>query len=322
MSSQKPILTVTLNPAVDFDTRVDRVEPGPKLRLSQPRVDPGGGGVNVARAIVELGGTVQALVALGGATGMRLAGLLAAGGIDTLPFEIPGETRQSLSVIEDRTGRQFRFYLPGAGWPAGLQDAALQAVLAAAAPGGLVVLSGSHPPGVSSDFPLQLSDRLGGRAALVVDTSGAPLARLVAGPPPANSPEVLRMNSAEAEAAAARTLPDPTDSAAFGAALVDAGVARMLVIARGAEGSVLVTGSGHWLCTPPTVTPDSAVGAGDSFTGAFVLALARGAEPPQALVAGTAAAAAAILTPGTELCRSADVARLMPDCVLRPLHGS
>ena len=114
--SQLPILTLTLNPALDMATEVHEMTPGHKLRCSEPQLDPGGGGLNVSRAIKALGGDSLALVAIGGLTGDRLAGLIRGEGVTFLSILGPGETRQSLTVNEATTGKQFRFMLPGPVW--------------------------------------------------------------------------------------------------------------------------------------------------------------------------------------------------------------
>ena len=72
------ILTITLKPAVDYSTSTERVEAGPKLYCEIPRIDPGGGGVNVARAVLRLDGAARAFVVIGGTMGDRLLSLLAA----------------------------------------------------------------------------------------------------------------------------------------------------------------------------------------------------------------------------------------------------
>lgn len=147
------ILTVTLNPTIDLSTSVPHVVAGPKLRCTMPDVDPGGGGTNVSRAIKILGGNSRALVAVGGPTGDRLLTLLNTQGIGTVALRGPGETRQSLAVTDRGTGEQFRFVLPGPEWHPTDVAHALAAIAAAARDGGLVVLSGSQPPGVPEDFP-------------------------------------------------------------------------------------------------------------------------------------------------------------------------
>ena len=316
LPSQRPILTVTLNPAVDVSGSVARVEAGPKLRLAGMRSDPGGGGLNAARAVQRLGGTATAFVALAGAMGAQLAWLMRAQGVPIEAFDGPGETRQSLTVAEGETGREFRFVLPGCDWPAETAAAAIEAVAAATAAQAVVLLSGSQPPGVPDDFPTLLARRLPTGTTLLVDTSGAPLDRLVDLPEADAPPAVLRMDDAEAAAIAGRPLSLATDTADFAAALVRRGAARSVVIARGADGSVLAGPDGRHHCIPPVVEVASKVGAGDSFAGGFALAIARGEDTVAALRAGTAAAAAAVMTPGTELCRAEDASRLAPLCRL------
>lgn len=310
-----PILTVTLNPALDLSARVPAMIAGPKLRMDDVQQDPGGGGVNVARAIHLLGGPALAWVALGGASGARHLDLLRAQGIATHAFESPGDTRQSWAITDDQ-GQQFRLQLPGEPWDAELCTQALGDIVSHAQ--GLVVLSGSQPPGVPPDFPQQLAGRLG-PDRLIVDTSGAALARLVNTPDPQAQPFLLRLDQAEAEALAGRPLVQVSETAALAQALLATGVATHVCLARGADGSVLANARGTHHCAPPTVPVVSKVGAGDSLTGALALAFARGDTPADALRLGTAAAAAAVMTPGTQLCRAEDVARLRAECTLAVL---
>ena len=309
------ILTVTLNPALDLSARVDAMIAGPKLRLSESVLEPGGGGVNVARAIHALGGPALAWVALGGSSGDHHLALMRAQGLRVQAFAAPGETRQNWAIT-DAKGQQYRLQLPGMAWDTARAATAMQDILTHTP--GPVVLSGSQPPGVSDTFPHDLAASLG-PDRLVVDTSGAALSRLVEAPRADAPLWLLRLDQAEAEALAGQPLTSPRDSAAFARRLVERSVASMVCIARGADGSVLVGPDMAHHCRPPVVSIVSKVGAGDSFTGAFTHALVRGQTPAQALHAGTAAAAAAVMTPGTALCDPADVARLLPDCVLTDL---
>jgi len=315
MTAQQPVLTVTLSPTVDVSTEVPEVLAGPKLRCVSPRLDPGGGGINVSRAIALLGGASTAFVAFGGATGMQLGGLMAATGIPVVAFAGPGETRQSLAVIEATTGRQFRFVMPGATWPAALIAALPDRIAAVAPRDGWVVLSGSQPGGFTPDFPRNLVARLAGLGSILVDTSGAPLTNLAAAAVAGLS--VLRMDSEEAQALAGDGLTSREATVGFAARLVTRGVARAVIVAHGADGSVLADSSGGcWFCRAPKVRVRSKVGAGDSFVGAYVLAVARGEAAPQALARGVAAASAAVMTEATELCRREDAERLVADCVV------
>lgn len=308
------ILTITLNPTVDLSTRAPSIVAGPKLRCNAPVADPGGGGINVSRAITFLGGQSTAFIATAGETGAKLLRLLAGEGVKFTAFSVTGDTRQSIAVTDAETGAQYRFVMPGPNWTEALVSDALHAIDHAAPAGGIVVLSGSQPPGVPVDFPARLSRALEAHGVrLFVDTSGAPLHQLVDAP--ANT-YVLRMDDVEAEDLAGRTLPTRADTADFAADLVARGVARTVIIARGSDGSTLVTKDGRWHASraidPSEVV--SAVGAGDSFVGAFTMALARGDDMQHALCFGTAAASAAVTTEGTRLCNPEDVERLLGGC--------
>ena len=312
-----PIVTVTLNPALDVSTATEAVAPGRKLRCEAPRIDPGGGGINVSRVIRRLGGHSLALVALAGATGERLKQALEADGIAARYLRAPGETRESLSVIDRTTGEQYRFVLPGMGWSAEDGEAALDAVAVATPPGALVVMSGSQPPGLAPDLPAELARRLAPKGArLVLDTSGAALAAARHSPHPAH---VLRMDEVEAEALAGRPLPERTHTADFAEELIRDGAAQIVIIARGADGSVLATKEARHFCRAAEVPVKSKTGAGDSFLAAFTLALAQEADHPTALTAAVAAASAAVMTEATELCRAEDALRLIADCPSTPL---
>jgi 6-phosphofructokinase 2 len=311
----QPILTITLNPALDLAGSVARVVAGPKLRVGDLTVEPGGGGINVARVVQRLGGAVTALAALGGPAGERVARLLKAEGVALRTVESPGDTRESLSITDARDGKQYRFVLPGPAWEDGSEGAVLDAVVGAAQAGGWVVLSGSQPPGLTNDFPQRLVRALAGRSArLIVDTSGAALERLLRHPDAVARPAVLRLDHREAEALAGAPLEAVAHSLDLAGELVARGVAETVVMARGADGSVLAAPGLRLHACSPEVEVLSAVGAGDSFTAAFTLALARGADAAEALRQGTAAAAAAVLTPSSELCRPEDVARILPLC--------
>ena len=312
------ILTITLNPTVDYATTAPEVVPGPKLRCTEPQIDPGGGGINVSRAIRLLGGQSTALIAIGGATGAHLLQLLALEGVATVAFQGPGETRQSVTVTETATGAQYRFVMPGPAWAEEDVPRALVTVDQATGDGTLVVLSGSQPPGVAKEFPSILASHVAGRhARLIVDTSGPALRDLV--DKPREAIHVLRMNGEECEELAGHPHPAPADTAAFARALVDRGVARHVIVARGSDGSVLATREGAWHAAGAEVPVVSKVGAGDSFVGAFALGLAREWSAEECLRFGVAAASAAVTTEATRLCDRATTERLMGACRITPL---
>ena len=305
---QARILTVTLNPALDLATETAEVVPELKLRCAPPLVDPGGGGINVSRAIARMDGLSTAVVALGGPAGARVEALMAGARLPIVRVDAPGDTRESLSVTDRSTGQQYRFVLPGPVWDDDDVAAACRAIVAEVPQDGIVVMSGSNPPGVPDDLAVTLARQLQDRgASLVVDTSGALLACVVRA---AVGVSVLRMNDAEAEGLAGRPLPERADTSAFAAGLVHAGVARAVIVARGRDGNIIATADGCWHAVAHDVPIVSKVGAGDSFVAGFTLGRARGWDAGTSLGLGAAAASAAVMTPATELCRPEDVARL------------
>lgn len=300
IESQMPqagLVTVTLNPALDLSTQADRVVPEHKLRCAEPRVQPGGGGVNVARVVSSLGGAVCAVVAVGGAEGRALASAMIAAGLDIERIRMQHATRSSLSVIDDSTGAQYRFVMPGPEWDADDCARAEAAIKRRAGDGDFVVPSGSFPGGVPPGFFNDLA-QAHPEWRMILDTSGAALSEAAS----RTGLHTLRMDDAEARELTGDPLPEPSDIAVVARDLHRRGAARIVMIAAGAKGNVIACDDGCWLCVPPLVQVVSKTGAGDSFVAAYALAMARGASPLDACIAGTAAASAACETPDSDLC--------------------
>ncbi|MBV1869124.1 MAG: 1-phosphofructokinase family hexose kinase [Marinosulfonomonas sp.] len=311
------IVTITLNPAVDISSTVPMISAGPKLRCAAPAVDPGGGGLNVSRAIKILGGTSTAFFELGGSSGRRLAALLEAEGISTRAFPTSGETRQNFAITETSSGKQYRFMMPGPEWSRKMASDALDAIERTVGASNIVVISGSMPLGLPDDYLSTLIGLLRTKpATVIVDTSGAPLRHLVEHP---TGVDFLRLDRHEAEDLAGHPLETRADSTGFAAGLLDAGVADTVLVAHGPDGTSLVSTTQRFHCSHSVGKVVSAVGAGDSFVGGFTLALSRGLSASEALRHGTAAASAAVLTEATRLCRREDADRFLSRCELTTL---
>lgn len=313
------ILTVTINPALDLATEVDRLEPEAKMRCAAPRLDPGGGGANVSRALARLGVRSTAVVALGGRVGAQHGALLDAEGLDILRFDIPGETRQSFMVTERGTGLTYRFVLPGPAWDEGVVEASLARLASLAGRGDLLVLSGSAPPGVPDDYAARLSARIADRGVrLVLDVSGPALRAAAAGA--GARAHVLRMDRREAGTLLGGEIPDAAAAARLARRLAEAGAARIVTIGLGSEGALAVTADEAWRVVPPPVRVVSATGAGDSFVAGFVLGLERGWPVEGCLARAMAAATSAVTTPATALCTAEGTAALLPRIVPERLY--
>ena len=303
----KPIVTLTLNPAVDVSCETDKVKPISKVRTGRVRYDPGGGGINVARVISELGGQAFVVYLAGGSPGDLLDELVRKCGLPFHRVMIAEETRVSQNIFERFSGQEFRFVPEG---PV-VREPELQATLAFLdmLDFDYLVASGSLPRGVPDPFyrtVAELVHRKGAR--FVVDTSGSPLRSVLGHGVHLAKPSVSELG------AVLGSTPRGLDELEQGARrLVDEGAAEMLAVSLGEEGAVFATRNGVTRMRPPAVEPRSAVGAGDSFVGAMVAALAQGRPSDEAFALGMAAGAATVLTPGTELCRRVDVERLYAD---------
>jgi 6-phosphofructokinase 2 len=312
------ILTITLNPAYDVSTSVGKVAPGPKLRCDDPRYDPGGGGVNVSRAVSRLGGISTAFVALGGQTGAIFHSLLDAEDFEVAQFEIDGNTRQSLAIIETSTGRQYRFQLPGPVWQPEQTAAMLEHLRPHLTRGRIVVMSGSLPPGVPADIASTINGLAVERGSrLILDTSGKALT--AAANNSAAPFSLLRMDGAEATEVSGRSFASPAELADYGVQLIRAGAAERLVMSIGSQGTVGLSAIERFFCKPPKLETLSAIGAGDSMVAAIALELSRGGSFRDAVRHGVAAAGSAVLTPATELCSKTTAEEILERVVTEEL---
>ncbi len=298
------ITTLTMNPAIDLFAEAERVVPDEKLRCENPRRDPGGGGINVARAIQRLGGDAEAVFPAGGSTGELLEGLLGEEGQAVRSIDVEDPTRENFTAYESDSDRQFRFILPGPRLSADEQERLLEAALDAGP--SYLVASGSLPPGVEPDFYARLAGRARNAGVrLLLDTSGDALREGVEA-----GVYLLKPNLRELGQIAGREVTEDPEQEAAARELVESGHAQVVLVSLGAAGALLVTGSECRRIPAPTVPIRSRVGAGDSTVAGTTLALSRGEDVPTAARYGVAAGAAAVMTPGTELCRREDADRL------------
>ena len=294
------VLTVTLNPALDVSTTVDAVHPDIKLRCAAPSIDPGGGGVNVSRAMATLGATSLAFIALGGITGRSLLARLQNEKIDVVQFDIAGDTRQSFAIRDESNGHQYRFVLPGPEWSPAVFENCINSLKSQIAHGDIVVISGSFPPGLPPTAAVEACAVAESQGAhVLVDTSGPALNELL--DTTAGEGRTLIMNKDEAEKVAGGNV-DISGAAALARRLVNEDRAATAITTLGAAGAVAASRDGTWHVAPPDVPVISKVGAGDSFAAGYVIALAKRQSTEAALRHAMAAAASAITTPATQLC--------------------
>jgi len=308
MHARMRILSVCLNPAIDISSEAENIYPVSKVRTCCERVSPGGGGVNVARVLSNFDTPCELVYLAGGGTGKMLEDALLGYKIDGHCFAIDSPTRVAFTVRQTSNNQEYRFVPEG---PV-VNESAYKRLMAylsetTLAEGDIVIVSGSLPRGVPDDTYsriAQVAERQGAR--LILDSSGAGLATALDAK---ESIFLVKPSLNELQRLAGRKL-DENGARDFAGSLIADGKAEHVAVSMGSHGAFLV-GKHSTLRLPAyLVKLVSAVGAGDSFVGAMVYALAQGHDMETAFRYGVAAGAAAVMTSGDELCRRDDVESL------------
>jgi fructose-1-phosphate kinase PfkB-like protein len=325
------ILTLTPNPTIDRVVFVRDFRLGAVVRGEREIATPSGKGVDSSLVIHELGGDTVAAGLSAGLNGRLFAELLDRMGVpyDFVPAE--GETRMALVLVDLAVGQQSTITAP----TLRATDEHLAQLLALldryASPdphlhreaeplspsilvGGQawgVICGGSLPPGLPIDSYARLVRRarqLG--LVTLLDSSGEPLRQGIA-----SLPHILKVNRRELEALAdvGRTCSDPYPPLAESlAARLGEWASDALIVTLGERGALAVTSQACYLSRPPKVPVVNTAGAGDALSAGLMLALSRGADWPEALSLGTAAAASVVMNEGTGICRRGQVEELLP----------
>lgn len=295
-----------MNPALDITTDTDVVHPTDKIRCAGARYDAGGGGINVSRVANVLGVPTSAIFPAGGSTGDQVEKLLAEAGVPSRVIPIADSTRESFTVNERTTGRQYRFVLPGPRIAPSEQAQCLDELRAAAASAEFVVASGSLPPSVPPDWYQCVAEicRETG-SLLVLDTSGGGLTHVTSGV------FLLKPSIRELRECVGRDL--VTEAAQFAAAreLIDRGITQSVVVSLGSHGALVVTPRRNERIPAVPVHVVSGVGAGDAMVAAIVVGLSHGWPLNEAVRFGVAAATAMLMTPGTVVPTRSEVERFL-----------
>jgi 6-phosphofructokinase 2 len=307
------IVTITLNPCIDKSTTVDAMTPEKKLRCSDPNFEPGGGGINVSRAIKKLGGESLAIYPSGGHTGDFLNYLLKQEKVITRIIPTKEYTRENLIVLDTSTNHQYRFGMPGSPlleeeWKQCLQALETEEDVE------FIVASGSLTPGVPTNIYAQIAAIAKNKGAkLIVDTSGDALKQATK-----EGVFLLKPNLGELSSLAGKEEIHAELVDDVAREVIAQGQCDVVVVSLGATGAMLITKDDIIQATPPAVKKKSTVGAGDSMVGGIVLSLSKGWDYEKALRYGVASGTAATLNDGTELCKLQDVESLFPK--IRTVH--
>jgi 6-phosphofructokinase 2 len=299
------IVTITFSPCIDKSTSVPSIFPEKKLRCSAPRSEPGGGGINVARAIKKLGGEAIAIFPSGGYTGKYFNHLLEKDNIPSVIIETNNETRENIIVLDESNNNQYRFGMPGTElseyeWKQCLS--AMEEINNAE----FIIASGSLPPGVPPNIYARLAKIAKyHNAKFIVDTSGEALKQAVD-----EGVYLLKPSLRELCILVGKKELQQAEIKDIAREIIARGKCDVIVVSMGEKGAMLVTKNASEIISPPTVIRKSTVGAGDSMVGGIVFFLSEGRSLVEAVQYGVACGTAATMNPGTELCRKEDADRL------------
>jgi 6-phosphofructokinase 2 len=299
------IVTITLSPCIDKSTSIPALIPEKKLKCTAPKLEPGGGGINVARAIKKLGGEAFTIFPSGGYTGKFFNHLLEKENIPAIIIQTINETRENIIVLDEYTNNQYRFGMPGTA----LNEKEWQQCLKAVEKinnAEFIIASGSLPPGVPLNIYAQLAKIAKNKnAKFIVDTSGEALKQAMD-----EGVYLLKPNLGELCALVGKEELQPEEAKGIAKEIIAKGKCKVMVVSMGAAGAMLVTNKIDQTITPPQVKRKSTVGAGDSMVAGIVFYLSQGKSIVEAVQYGVACGTAATINPGTELCKKEDADKL------------
>ena len=301
------IVTITLNPCLDNYIAVSGLEPDETNRSQAITRYAGGKGINVSRAVNEMGGETVVFGLIGGHEGNTLTSLLFAEGVPVSFTPIAEDTRACFIIDDSLTNRQTRISPPGPRVRAAETRKLLAQIWKLGHKPEMLVCGGSVPPGLPPDTYasiIKAARRRGVRT--ILDSSGDHLKAGVKA-----APYLIKPNVSEAEELLGRELTGETDIIRAAREMVGLGV-EIAVISRAAGGLIAASAGEVIKAVPPQVTPVSAVGAGDCTVAGLAMKLAQGADLAMACRLAAAMGTAAVLTPGTELLKRAQVEKLLP----------
>ena len=298
------ILTITLNPCIDKSSVVEKIKPESKLRCTDVLHEPGGGGINVTKALQKLDVKSIALFPAGGHNGDMLESLLAKENITFEAVDTRVETRENWIVLETSTNNQFRFTFPGQS----VEQRAIEDLIdtiRSFAPS-YVVASGSLPPGLPDHFYgliVKTANAVG--AKCIVDTSGAALQAIKGKHAYLIKPNISELSKMlNVDELKNNEVADAAQQA------VRDGFAEILVVSMGPDGAWLVSDDRRYFAAAPPVEKRSTVGAGDSMVAGITYQLQKGGSLRHALQFGVACGSAATMNHGSQLFKAEDAKNL------------
>ncbi len=299
------IITITFSPSIDKSASVKSLIAEKKLKCFSPKLEPGGGGINVARVISKLGGDVLAVFPSGGYTGAFFNHLLEKEKVPFATIETKNETRENFVILDESTNKQYRFGMPSNPLLENELKACLK-IIENHKNVDFIVASGSLPPDVPTNIYAQIAKiAKKNNAKFIVDTSGEALKLALK-----EGIYLIKPNLEELGLLVGIEDLIIENAKKVAKQLILKNKIEIIVVSLGSEGALLVTKNKIYSVKPPKVTVKSTVGAGDSMVAGIVFSLHNGDNLKEALQFGVACGTAATMNTGTELCKKEDIEKL------------
>lgn len=295
MNQVTPVVTVTLNPAIDQTIAIPHFTAGAVNRVQSSQLDPGGKGINVASFLTDYGQPVTVTGFLGADNDTIFTRFFAAKGIEDRFIRIAGQTRTGVKVVDDALGQTTDINFPGPTPASADVERLFNAVRDLADTHEWFVLAGSIPPGVDTSIYRDLVALLAGKRA-VLDTSGEALRQAA----PAG-PWLIKPNVHELEEFVGRPLETAEAMVAVARDLMQRHGITSVVVSMGKEGALFVEGDEVVWAVPPAALVKSTVGAGDAMVAGIVAAKTRGLSLAETARLATAFSVSAISHIGSGL---------------------
>lgn len=301
------ITTLTLNPALDKNAKVDGIIAGSKLRCHSIMYQPGGGGINVSRMLQRLGLDSQCLFPSGGDTGAYLSKLLMKEKVSINTIPIKNWTRENLAVVDTKTNLQYRFGMPGNKLSKRELNAIKKTISRNLQNNDFLVLSGSLATNLPPDFYLKLIQEFScKKTRIVIDTSGIYLKKALDHPV-----YLIKPNQRELAQLAGKDFLTNIEQEDFAQALVKKGKAQYVVVSLGAKGAFLACKEGLFYQSTPSVLVKSTIGAGDSMVGGLIYGIHKQYSPKEILKMGIACGVATTMSEGTKLATHKNIRKVL-----------
>lgn len=301
------ILTITLNPAIDKSTSVQKIIPESKLRCGNIQNDPGGGGINVSKALRELGCDSITLFPAGGHNGEMLKSLVQKKQVRFHCIQVENETRENFIVMETSTNQQYRFNLAGESTDIPLVEKVIEFIHANKFE--YILSSGSLLPGLPEDTYAQIARAAKDAGAkYILDTSGPALKVAVE-----KGVYLLKPNIGELAKLAGIEWLEIEKVEETARLLINKGWAEIVAVSMAKDGAILVTKHEAYRVSVSEVEKKSTVGAGDSMVAGMIYMLSQNKPLDEVIRFGVACGTAATMNEGTELFHKEDAHRLFEE---------